>query len=43
MAGSMHPMPTFSPEVITGLFNRSATGVGIHPGQTGNILSGAAL
>src|SRR5207247_1724953 len=29
--------------VITGLFNRSATGVGIHPGQTGNILSGAAL
>jgi Protein of unknown function (DUF1552) len=29
--------------VISGLFNRSATGVGIHPGQTGNILSGAAL
>lgn len=29
--------------VIHGLFNRSATGVGIHPGQTGNILSGAAL
>ena len=29
--------------VITGLFNRNATGVGIHPGQTGNILSGAAL
>jgi hypothetical protein len=29
--------------VITGLFNKSATGVGIHPGQTGNILSGAAL
>jgi hypothetical protein len=29
--------------VITGLFNRFATGVGIHPGQTGNILSGAAL
>src|SRR5258705_8544337 len=28
---------------ITGLFNKSATGVGIHPGQTGNILSGAAL
>ena len=29
--------------VITGLFNKQATGVGIHPGQTGNILSGAAL
>jgi hypothetical protein len=28
---------------ITGLFNRNANGVGIHPGQTGNILSGAAL
>lgn len=29
--------------VISGLFNRNATGVGIHPGQTGNILSGASL
>jgi hypothetical protein len=29
--------------VVTGLFNKQATGVGIHPGQTGNILSGAAL
>jgi hypothetical protein len=29
--------------VIEGLFNRSAVGVGIHPGQTGNILSGAWL
>jgi hypothetical protein len=29
--------------VITGLFNKTATGVGIHPGQTGNILSGASL
>ncbi len=28
---------------ITGLFNKQATNVGIHPGQTGNILSGAAL
>ncbi|QEL13670.1 DUF1552 domain-containing protein [Limnoglobus roseus] len=28
---------------ITGLFNKSATGVGIHPGQTGNVLSGASL
>lgn len=30
-------------QVIHGLFNKKATGVGIHPGQTGNILSGAAL
>jgi hypothetical protein len=29
--------------VISGLFNKNATGVGIHPGQTGNILSGAPL
>src|SRR5947199_2881814 len=29
--------------VISGLFKRAATGVGIHPGQTGNILSGAQL
>jgi hypothetical protein len=29
--------------VINGLFNQSAVGVGIHPGQTGNILSGAQL
>jgi hypothetical protein len=29
--------------VINGLFNKHATGVGIHPGQTGNVLSGAAL
>lgn len=29
--------------LINGLFNKNATGVGIHPGQTGNVLSGAAL
>ena len=29
--------------VVSGLFNKNATGVGIHPGQTGNLLSGAAL
>ena len=29
--------------VVSGLFNKEATGVGIHPGQTGNVLSGAAL
>ena len=28
---------------ISGLFNKNATGVGIHPGQTGNILSGVSL
>lgn len=29
--------------IVNGLFNRSAVGVGIHPGQTGNLLSGAPL
>jgi Protein of unknown function (DUF1552) len=29
--------------VISGLFNKPAVGVGIHPGQTGNILSGMPL
>jgi len=29
--------------VIHGLFNKPAVGVGIHPGQTGNILSGMPL
>ncbi len=28
---------------ISGLFNKNATDVGIHPGQTGNLLSGASL
>src|SRR5476649_284480 len=28
---------------IKGLFNHAATGVGIHPGMTGNLLSGAPL
>jgi Protein of unknown function (DUF1552) len=42
---SLQPLASLRPRlnVISGLFNRSATGVGIHPGQTGNILSGAAL
>jgi ribosomal protein S30 len=42
---SLEPLEPFRTHlnVITGLFNKSATGVGIHPGQTGNILSGAAL
>src|SRR5687768_9218599 len=29
--------------VINGLFNKPAVGVGIHPGQTGNMLSGVPL
>jgi hypothetical protein len=28
---------------VAGLFNKAATGVGIHPGMTGNLLSGAPL
>ncbi|HTU92964.1 MAG TPA: DUF1552 domain-containing protein [Gemmataceae bacterium] len=42
---SLQPLASLRPKlnVITGLFNKNATGVGIHPGQTGNILSGAAL
>ncbi len=39
------PLEPLGPKIniINGLFNKHATGVGIHPGQTGNILSGAAL
>ncbi len=42
---SLQPMDAIKHKMnfITGLFNKSATGVGIHPGQTGNILSGASL
>ena len=42
---SIEPMAPFKTKMnfITGLFNKHATGVGIHPGQTGNILSGASL
>src|SRR5262245_11365314 len=29
--------------VINGLYNQPAVGIGIHPGQTGNILSGSPL
>jgi hypothetical protein len=41
----LEPMAPFKTRmnVIEGLFNRNAVGVGIHPGQTGNLLSGAAL
>ena len=42
---SLQPMEPLKAKMnyVEGLFNKSATGVGIHPGQTGNILSGAAL
>ena len=42
---SLSPMEPIKGKMnfISGLFNRSAVGVGIHPGQTGNILSGASL
>jgi hypothetical protein len=42
---SLEPMGPLKHKMnfISGLFNKNATGVGIHPGQTGNILSGAAL
>src|SRR5262245_34635792 len=42
---SLEPMAPFKAKMnfISGLFNKQATGVGIHPGQTGNILSGASL
>src|SRR5256714_13790836 len=29
--------------VINGLFNKMAVGIGIHPGQTGQLLSGVAI
>src|SRR5688572_29493524 len=42
---SLEPMSPLKHKMnfVTGLFNKSATGVGIHPGQTGNMLSGASL
>ena len=45
LSKSLEPLDPFRARlnVVTGLFNKAATGVGIHPGQTGNILSGAAL
>jgi hypothetical protein len=45
LSKTLEPMLPFRDRlnVIHGLYNQNATGVGIHPGQTGNILSGAAL
>lgn len=42
---SLQPMEPLKTKMnyVSGLFNQSAVGVGIHPGQTGNILSGASL
>jgi hypothetical protein len=45
LSKTLEPLAPFKARlnVVSGLFNKNATGVGIHPGQTGNILSGAAL
>src|SRR5881296_3157197 len=45
LSKSLEPMAPLKTRMnfVTGLFNKHATGVGIHPGQTGNILSGASL
>jgi hypothetical protein len=42
---TLEPLAPFKTKlnVINGLFNKPAVGVGIHPGQTGNILSGMPL
>jgi hypothetical protein len=42
---TLEPLAPFKSRLnyYAGLFNRAAVGVGIHPGQTGNILSGAQL
>ncbi|MCR9291442.1 MAG: DUF1552 domain-containing protein [bacterium] len=41
----LQPLEPFKAKLnfIKGLFNEAAVGVGIHPGQTGNLLSGAKL
>lgn len=45
LSKSLAPLEPFKTKlnVINGLFNKPSTGVGIHPGMTGGILSGAAL
>lgn len=45
LSKSLQPMESLKSKMnfVGGLFNQSAVGVGIHPGQTGNILSGASL
>src|SRR4051812_24026062 len=45
LSKSLEPMEKLKAKMnfVSGLFNVHATHVGIHPGQTGNILSGASL
>jgi hypothetical protein len=45
LSKTLQPLAPFRDKlnVINGLFNKPAVGVGIHPGQTGNILSGMPL
>jgi Protein of unknown function (DUF1552) len=45
LSKSLEPLAPFKTRmnVINGLFNKPSTGVGIHPGMTGNILSGKPL
>src|SRR5678815_5679066 len=45
LSKTLEPLAPFKSKlnVVSGLFNKNATHVGIHPGQTGNILSGASL
>jgi hypothetical protein len=45
LSKSLSPLEPFRAKlnVINGLFNKPSTGVGIHPGMTGNILSGMPL
>lgn len=45
LSKSLQPLEPFKTKlnVINGLFNKPSTGVGIHPGMTGNILSGMPL
>ena len=45
LSKSLQPLEPYKTKlnVINGLFNKPSTGVGIHPGMTGNILSGMPL
>jgi hypothetical protein len=45
LSKSLAPLEPFKTKlnVVNGLFNKPSTGVGIHPGMTGNILSGMPL
>jgi hypothetical protein len=45
LGDSLQPLEPLKGKVnfIKGLYNKAATGVGIHPGMTGNLLSGVSL